>query len=58
MSKHHVTRNFSARESMLEDHPSPPAVGTQAHAPPLLPGASLEIDIFQMELTSQLGLGS
>ena len=28
MSKHHVAKNFSARESMLEDHPSPPPVGT------------------------------
>lgn len=37
---------------------TPPPAGTQAHAPPLLPWASLEIDIFQMELTSQLGLGS
>lgn len=36
---------------------TPPA-GIQAHAPPLLPGAPLEIDVFQMELTSQLGLGS
>ena len=44
--------------SEQEQGKTTPPAGIQAHAPPLLPGAPLEIDIFQMELTSQLGLGS